>query len=329
MNFKNETFRVTQKILPLDVRLKIYERAKGMRRQGFTYKKISNILSKKYHIKIPKDTIYHWISDRNRPDGVFNKFIPKSSPELSYVIGVFLGDGYLKIEPKNYRYVIRLKVKDKEFAEEFSRALVKILNKTKPYKIWKENDFTRGNRSRYTALAGSKLLYIFLSKSLDDLLLHVKPFYAQFLRGLFDSDGFTAISAKEKFHVGIGLVGTNLRLLKFVRHVLEEKFNISCFISPTSIKPGAKVIIWGKSYTANKTVYSLTINKFNDVMEFYKNIGFSIIRKQGKIRDAISLKQNFDSIEASKRWRQVYMKPGREWVKKNVNSGDSPELSSH
>jgi len=326
MNFRNETLRVTQKILPLDVRLKIYERAKGMRRQGFTYKKISNTLSKRYHIKIPKDTIYHWISDRNRPDGVFNKFIPKPSPELSYVIGVFLGDGYLKIEPKNYRYVIRLKVKDKEFAEEFSRTLAKILHKDKPYLIWKENDYTRGNRSRYTALAGSKLLFNFLSKPLDGLLFYVKPFYAEFLRGLFDSDGFTAISATKNFNVKLGLVNTDLRLLKYVKKILEYKFNIHSSIISTKQKGKIK-IIWNKSYIAKKEVYCLTIHKFSDVIKFIGKIKFSIKRKQEKMLDAIFIKQNFNSQEAVIRWKEFYTKVGREWVKINMNSGDSPEFS--
>jgi len=317
----------TQKCLPLDLRIKIYKISRKLKFEGLTYKEISDILSIEFGIKIPRDTTYRWVKYRNKPDGTFNKFISKPSQELSYVIGVFLGDGCLRTQADNYEYAIRLKVKDKEFAEEFSRALAKILNKGKPYSVGKENDFTRGNRIRYRAQASSKLLSNFLSKPLGNLLFYVNPFYVEFLRGLFDSDGFTAISAKEKFNVGIGLVGTDLKILKFVRQILKENFEITCNISPT-IKPDRKVIIWGKVYTAKKTVYSLMINKFEDVIKFYKNVGFSIKRKQEKIKDAIDLKQKFASEEAVKKWRQIYTKSEREWVKINPDSGDSPELSS-
>ena len=59
---------MTQKFLPLDKRLEIYEIAIGMKKKNLTRKKISNILSMKYGIKIPEETIYRWINKRNKPD---------------------------------------------------------------------------------------------------------------------------------------------------------------------------------------------------------------------------------------------------------------------
>jgi len=128
--------KITQKNLPLNLRMEIYKVALQMKQNGLTYKEISNILSPKYGIKIPEDTIYRWVKNRNRPDGVFNKFTLKPSPNLSYLIGVFLGDGCTRVEPKRYKYFVRLKVKDREFAEEFAKRCAKLMGRTKPYLVY-------------------------------------------------------------------------------------------------------------------------------------------------------------------------------------------------
>lgn len=253
------------------------------------------------------------------------KFSPKPSPELSYTIGVFLGDGCVKIQPKGYRYIVKLKVKDKEFVEEFSRILSKLLDKSKPYAVWQESDFTRGNRFRYATQANSKLLVNFLSKSLDNLLLYIKPFYSEFLRGLFDSDGYTIICAKKKFTVKIGLVNSNLKLLKYVKKILKNEFGIYSLIKSCNQKNKIK-IIWNRTYVAKKEVYNLTIPNFFNVIKFIEEIKFSIERKQEKMLDAIFLKQNFNPEEAVTKWEESYMKIGREWIKR-TDSGDSPKMS--
>ena len=74
------------------------------------------------------------INERNKH--LPNRFKPVSSPDLSYVLGVLMGDGcvYKTIRRYNhkkiyYGYMIHLSVRDKSFAEEFAEALSQIFNK--------------------------------------------------------------------------------------------------------------------------------------------------------------------------------------------------------
>lgn len=85
----------------------------------------------------------------------------------------------------------------------------------------------------------------------------------------------------------------------------------------------------GKNYTANKDVFVLTVNKIDDVKTFVSKIGFSLERKQGKLKYALFLKENFNEANAAEKWKELYIKNGREWIKKEVDSGSSPELSTN
>jgi len=80
------------------------------------------------------------------------------SPCLSYVIGVVLGDGYLrKGIGTNRAHLVVLTVKDKEFTEEFARCLGKLIRRE--LKIEKRN--MKGERYYYVR-AGSKNLFYFI-----------------------------------------------------------------------------------------------------------------------------------------------------------------------
>ena len=76
-------------------------------------------------LKMPRSTLYYWKNGEYIPPVA--KWFPKPSNELAYVLGVLRGDGNLAVDEHDYR--IRLGVKDLEFAEMFSRARAKILNK--------------------------------------------------------------------------------------------------------------------------------------------------------------------------------------------------------
>ena len=303
--------------------MEIYENSKKLYNNGFGIKEISHKLFSEYKIQVPKDTIYRWVKNRNKPNGTFNVFVPKMSSELSYIVGVLFGDGTIRIRPQYYDYSIRLKVKDKDFAETFSMALAKTLNKPKPYLISKEKDFTRGNRLRYVCEGGSKSLIEFLSKPMSELLYFINPYYIDFLRGIFDSEGFTSITATKKFIVGAGMANTNLELLQFVKSTLDKEFGIASSIM-LSMKKDEKVRIWGRNYKANKNVYTLIIRN-SRVKQFHEKIGFTIKRKQEKLKEALDLLEGSSSNEvALEKWRKNYTKVGREW-RKIINSEGSPE----
>ncbi len=238
-----------------------------------------------------------------------------------------MGDGSIHRRFKWYKYSIKLKVKDKDFAETFAKTLTKLLDKKFVYPVMKENAFTRGNRIRFSVDVGSKMLFEFLSQSTNKLLSYIEPYVSEFLRGLFDSDGFTAISAQKKFDVGVGLVSTDKRLLNFVKSLLMKNFEIHSHISQ-SIEKGRKVKIWGKYYVANKNVFSLTTSGIKNAEKFYNQIGFSLERKQCKLVEATILKQMLSDESAINFWKENYVKKGREWVElEKVDSGGSPESS--
>lgn len=305
--------------LLLSLRMKIYNDSITLARSGLSSYKIAEILSSKYKIKVSRSTIYRWIKNHNKPDGAFNNFTFKKSKELSYVIGVLLGDGQIKIEPKQYHYRLRLRVKDREFAEEFARCLQIILEKKTPCKIYTEKDRTRGNRTRFVGEASSKILVRFLKRPWITLVQFAKPYTTDFLRGLFDSEGFTNISTTKQFPVGIGMANTNLLLLRVVQSILKDDFQIKSHIN-LSVKKGTKVKIWNLPYEARKDLYTLNIHKFNHVKKFQKEIGFTILRKKNKLHDAIVLKDK-DLENVSDVWKANYAKIGREWVRIG-NSGD-------
>ncbi len=311
--------------IPLKIRLLIYDYATELHLSGLNTIQIKKSIFKNFGVSVRTNTIYRWTSGRNKPFGLIRIFREEPSKELSYIIGVYLGDGNIKSKIINYQYIFSVKVKDKDFANAVSISLAKLLQKNKPYALLKFNDKTRGNRQRYEVQVGNRMLHEFLSSPLEKLLIFASKFPAEFLRGLFDSDGFTSISAKKDFTVGVGLVGTDIVLLEFVQFILNRTFKIKSGISK-SVHKGSSVIIWGKKYVANKDVFSLNIDKFSDVKKFISDIGFSIKRKQEKMLDAIFMKDNFSKKYTAEIWRKSYVKIGREWVKiREVDSGGSPE----
>jgi len=67
-----------------------------------------------------------WIKGITKPAGVSQVNI-EPSPHFSYFLGALLGDGNIRKVEKSYKYEIRLRVKDREFAEKFAEAFLRWL----------------------------------------------------------------------------------------------------------------------------------------------------------------------------------------------------------
>ena len=68
-----------------------YEKAFELRKEGFAYKQITQILNLK-----TINTAYGWIKRNYKPQGKFlNINFNNLSAELAYVLGVIEGDGYI------------------------------------------------------------------------------------------------------------------------------------------------------------------------------------------------------------------------------------------
>lgn len=230
------------------------------------------------------------------------------SPELSYVIGVHLGDGSLH-KKGNGKYVIKLKVIDREFAEAFAKALEKLgIGATVGF----ERNPSRVDR--YYAEGSNKALFQLLSGPRETLFSLASQYPPEFLRGFFDSEGFPWVSAGKTFNVGISAVNSDLMVLYFVQESLKD-LGIQSRIRKLYSK-GHRVSIRGEEYSSNVDMFILGISRFEDMLLFAETVGFTAKRKSEKLRRALELWENYPPAEAVKRWLQEYKKVGRTYVKR-------------
>jgi len=192
------------------------------------------------------------------------------SPELSYVIGAFLGDGW-KQKRKNMisgiDYQISLAAIDRDFVEKFSDSIIKVLNR-KPRNIYEKH---RPNRQvLYTVTYGSKQLYTLLEYPLDEVIKVASPHPKSFLQGFYDAEGYVAIGKNNSIRVGLS--NSNLKMLNVSKNLLESEFGIRARIEKDTSR---------KKY---KKAYKLILRSRDDIMKFKKLVNFSIKRKAKKIK---------------------------------------------
>jgi intein-encoded DNA endonuclease-like protein len=187
----NITKMKRKKIPPLEVRIKAYDYARELKKRGLTLREIRAEIRRKYGIWIDASTISRWSRGVCTPYN--GRRIPslellKPSEDLAYLIGVRLGDGYVR--ENNGNYIIGLTAKDEEFVEKFGNCLGNVLGR-KPIRPWKDI------AGRYIAEVASRTLYELLRNPVDlkrirKHIEHCPKCAAAFLRGLFDSEGVSA-----------------------------------------------------------------------------------------------------------------------------------------
>jgi intein-encoded DNA endonuclease-like protein len=272
-----------RKYLPLEIRAKMYEDIIELRRQELSYNQIQKIFYEKYGKQLPISTIYDWINERCNPFGKLNKFNEKPSPELTYIIGVILSDGY-KYIGKKFQYNLRLAVNDREFAEKFAECLTKVLKKKKPYK-----PFFNRKTKRWIVAGCSVLLFGFLNRMLKELksiIEYDEKCVSAFLQALFDGEGYIHVKiTKRKKRRQLCLYNTNRELLEYIQYLLRSFFNIDSTIH-LARKKGLRYFPNNKIGKSDKDEYYLYI-RTKGFLNFYKHVGFSIKRKQQRLIKAI------------------------------------------
>jgi intein-encoded DNA endonuclease-like protein len=279
-----------RKRLPRELRIKLYEEVKKLRRNGLTYKEIIEQMWRRYGVRMFESRISEWLHGIHSPYN--GRYIPsieflKPSKELAYVIGTTLGDGYTyktKHVAKGDRTTIALKVKDREFAVEFGRCLTKVLGR-RPVK---PRYYSR--RRWYNVEVRSQTLYELLKKPADldrlrKYIEHCKRCMAAFLKGLVDSEG----------HVNkrgyIYMSNTDYELLTYVKDLLKRLGIEST--GPWTNRQQGKIFYDPnamKRYMHNNNEHYIYI-KANSNMEFYEKIGFTISRKQKRLEKYIKKQQ--------------------------------------
>jgi intein-encoded DNA endonuclease-like protein len=136
------------------------------------------------------------------------KFSPRAEvlPNLSYLIGILKGDGYVFDNSKVGHYSVHLHVKDRSFVESFAQALTAIgLHPSKP---------RQDKRGLWKVRAVSVLFFKWYQQTnwKQIALDHSK----EFLKGFYESEG----SAERR--AGLRIYNTNRMLLRFVQRLLHR-----------------------------------------------------------------------------------------------------------
>jgi intein-encoded DNA endonuclease-like protein len=279
-----------RKCLPRELRIKLYEEVKKLCRNGLTYKEILEEMLRRFGVRLSKSNVSYWIRGIHSPYN--GRHIPsieflEPSMELAYVIGAKLGDGYATRRRriiKGYNDVtIGLKVKDRDFAEEFGRCLEKVLRR-RPIKLRYRNDV-----GKYVVEIYSQTLYELLKKPVDlerlkKYIEHCERCTAAFLRGFADSEGYV----NKRGYIYIS--NTDYELLEYVRDLLQRLGIETIGPRPTSSRQGTIARFCNGNYKRRKDTYYIYI-KTDSNMNFHKNIGFTIRRKQRRLENYVKKHQ--------------------------------------
>lgn len=225
----------------------------------------------------------------------------RTSEDLSFVIGSFLGDGSF-VEDSDYHHHVKLAVRDKDFAEAFNLAVARVLGR-KPNKLTLTHDL---GKAYYESKYSSRPLGLFLESSLENLRSFVEAHPAAFLNGLFSADGCASVStSRRRLRLQLVLGNSDRELLQLVESILESRFQIH---SKTYLaqRKGATWKNGNKVVVLRRDAYALRIQKMRDVRCFVDKIGFVIARKQRVAERAIDLTRTLGSLLAEIEWRKHY-----------------------
>ena len=253
--------------------------------------------------------------ERKPPWNRFAQFIPTPSEEISYIIGVYMGDGSIYRAAGNT--FLRLQAKDKEFVKLFAHNCEKLLHRRSSLRLTA--------RSLYEARIASKSLCEFLERGLHRLNPLIEKHPSSFIRGLADSDGSalvttTRMRGKPWFFVQVVVAtSTSTRLLTYARTILRECLGLKATLVYKG-KPRTRVYK-DRLFRSKKRVFDLRISRFGDVKQFSRDVGFELARKQRKLEAAIAVHERFGSgQDAVEEWTRRWERGTREWtLKKGVD----------
>lgn len=181
-------------------------------------------------------------------------FRPIPSPELGYILGAWLGDRKSKVH-------LSLVAKDLDFIEKFENCLSKVLGiMPKVRKV--------GNLY-YVQRRDRKFTEWIVNMNLDDLVEFIKkggaPTICKFVQGFFDAEGT--------------VVGYYTQVTQSNKNILEK---IKELFNTLNIKSS----IW-QARKINYIYYVLRVSNTLSIIKFYNQIGFSIKRKNDKLKNII------------------------------------------
>lgn len=212
------------------------------------------------------------------------KIIPESSreltPEKAYVLSVIgPGDGSFIFNLNKKNYGLRLEVLDREFVEKFKECLEKVYNlKVKSY-IKKQNPNNLFGASlyskkvlldvlRYGKMIEFKHFNEIVPQQIKNSSKEIKSWY---LKGFFDSQGTVCIN-KNYLHSGVRGFKKNKKVLGEIKELLKD----------------LEIKSWVCHAGRNTNYFFVEIKGYKNLKLFYEKVGFSILRKQEKLKKVLA-----------------------------------------
>ncbi len=300
--------------IPLDKRLLLIERARELHRQGLGYRRIQRILYEEYGVHIHRSTLSYWLRNIHTPYGRIKQLDKTDMDSYAYIIGASIGDAYLRMKKdvEGYmKHLIIMRVRDREFIEEYNRRLMKIIPGLKP-------KIKQGRRGFYETTIYNKLLWLEIKKYQENpskIYQDLKNNKQHFLKGIYDAEGFISVSVGRFFSGSICLINTSYDLCSVVSRFLTELGMYNRI--ETIDRRGEPVVVDGWLGRVNKIVYIVIFSSYRNIIRFRDLIGFTIRRKMEKLNDFIEIRVNYGyKSEAKQEWMKRYVKIKNRWIKK-------------
>jgi len=266
---------VRRKYRPAWERKELYDLVILLRGHGVSYDEIIDQVHDRQGVWLSKSHVSDWVNGKHHPYGSIHELPPTPVPELAYVIGVAKGDGSFRAQRWSYR--LRLRVIDKEFAQEFDRCASVVTGSNRHSIQWLPK------QGLWCVEVCSILLYRMLRYPFSRLKLiisHCRKCAAAFLRGFFDSEA--SISGRS-----LDVANSNFRVLSYVRVLLED-LRVHATKPRLAQKGGRFVIIKGRTYLANKNIYRLHV-RAGSLGDYARLVGFAVRRKQLRLNSALAM----------------------------------------
>ncbi len=264
-------------------------------------------------VKIGKLTVLNWLS-KDEPKWYIRSPLVKSlekcrpykpiklCPELGYWLGAYLSDGG---RSNGYFELV-----DSDFAEKIAAAATSatdVIHRVRSREKW---DTKRKCYTRVYAVSTYSTALKYLASTRLYIIVALR-YREEFARGLFDGDGgiWVGVTTKEfksgtrrvlNFALTLTLNGEDPDLLAFAKRFLENEFGI-----PTS----------ERRKRGEKTVQLVTASK-KSLWTFASRIGFSVKRKDERLRDLLGILRYKNCEKRAAAWLSMYEKRNGRWIKK-------------
>jgi intein-encoded DNA endonuclease-like protein len=126
---------------------------------------------------------------------------------------------------------------------------------------------------------------------LEAYIEHNEECVSAFLRGFFDSEGCINKSG------GLTVCNSDLDLICYVRSLLSKYFDVETTEPRQTHTMGTEIINRGRSYRRTCDVYYLYVRK-KSIPVYFKSIGFTIHRKQARLR-VYAMRDNRHPVRAA------------------------------